>query len=161
MERLQFSTTIHAPRERVWKTLWGKDTYAEWTSPITQNGSIQTDWKKGSSVLFLDKQGYGMVSEIADLKPNEFVSFKHEGMLKDGEAETAVAIAEGWYGARENYSLRSIEDMTEVIIEHDVTEENKARFMELWPKALQRLKEMCEDTAEAAVADNIHARGLS
>lgn len=161
MERLQFSTTIHAPIERVWKTLWGKDTYPQWSSAFTKNGSIQAEWKKGSKTIFFDGNGQGMVAEIVELKAGEFVSFKHEGILKDGESDSSMAVAEGWFGALENYSLRTIEDMTEVIVEHDVTEEHRPRFVELWPKALRRLKEMCEDTPEAAVADNIHARGLS
>ena len=162
MERLQFKTIINAPRERVWETLWGKDTYPEWTAAFTPGGSMQSDWKKGGRVVFLDANGEGMVSEVAELVPFEFVSFKHLGILKDGEAYSDDAKFEGWYGALENYTLRTVEGKTEVIIDQDLVEDSVSHFVDTWSKALQDLKEISETRmGEAAVGENIQARGLN
>jgi uncharacterized protein YndB with AHSA1/START domain len=75
MERQQFKTIIDALREKVWEILWGEETYPQWTSAFAEGSGVQTDWNKGSRVLFVDGNGEGMVSEIAEKIPNEFMSF--------------------------------------------------------------------------------------
>ena len=77
MEKLKFNTTINAPREKVWNALWDEDNYRKWTTVFSEGSTVETDWKKGSKVLFTDGKGSGMVSEIADNIPNEYMSFRH------------------------------------------------------------------------------------
>ena len=84
MERHQFKTTINAPREKVWRTLWNDETYRQWTSAFAKGSRVETDWKTGSKVLFLDGKNRGMVSMIAENTPNEVMSFRHLGILKNG-----------------------------------------------------------------------------
>ena len=66
MERHQFKTTINAPREKVWQTLWNDETYRQWTSAFAKGSRVETDWKTGSKVPFLDGKNRGMVSMIAE-----------------------------------------------------------------------------------------------
>ncbi len=73
MEKQTFSTTINAPKEVVWKTLWDDETYRKWTSVFSATSYAETDWKEGSKVLFLDADGSGMVSRIEANRPNEFI----------------------------------------------------------------------------------------
>ena len=81
---MEFDIDIDAPREKVWNTLWNKETYPEWTAAFAEGSRAETDWQKGSKVMFLDAKNSGMVSVIAENKPNEFMSIKHLGIIKNG-----------------------------------------------------------------------------
>lgn len=144
MERHQFKTTIDAPRERVWETLWGEQTYPQWTSPFSEGSQVKTDWKKGSRVLFLDGNGEGMVSRIIDNVPNEFMAFEHLGFVKDGKEDLQTAKEKGWSGSVENYTLKTVNGKTEVTIDQDIESEHKDMFLDIWPKALEKLKNIAE-----------------
>ncbi len=52
MEKKQFKIKIAAPREKVWKILWGDNTYPAWTSAFAEGSRAETDWEEGSKVLF-------------------------------------------------------------------------------------------------------------
>ncbi len=116
MEKINFSTTINAPKEKVWKVLWDDATYRKWTSVFSASSYAETDWKEGSKVLFLDGQGSGMVSKIEVNKPNEFMSFKHLGIVKDGVEDTDSDAVKGWGGAFENYTLNEVNGVTELLV---------------------------------------------
>jgi uncharacterized protein YndB with AHSA1/START domain len=146
MEKHQFKTTIDAPREHVWNTLWGKTTYPQWTAAFSEGSNVETDWKKGSKILFTDGKGEGMVSIIDDLVPNEFMSFKHLGMLKNGEEDFETARNKGWSGAMENYTLETVNGKTELTIDQDLEAEYSDYFLTAWPKALETLKMITEAT---------------
>ena len=80
MQKKEYKISINAPREKVWKTLWDDATYRKWTAVFSEGSNAQspdTDWKKGSKILFVDAKGEGMVSRIADVRKNEYMSFEH------------------------------------------------------------------------------------
>lgn len=145
MEKLQFSAKIDAPKEKVWKTLWEDDTYRKWTSVFSADSHAQTDWKEGSKVLFLDGKGSGMVSKIETNRPNEFMSFKHLGEVKNGAEDTESDRVKGWAGAMENYTLEEAGGSTELLVEMDIQEEYKEMFMGMFPKALEQVKVLSEN----------------
>ena len=140
MEKQEFKIAIDAPREKVWNTLWNDASYRAWTSAFAEGSYAETDWKKGSKVLFLDGKGQGMVSTIAENKPNEFMSIKHLGEVKNGVEE----LGKDWAGSTENYTLRTINGKTELTVDMDVVDEFKEYFQNTWPKALDKLKELAE-----------------
>ena len=144
MEKQKFKIEIDAPREKVWKTLWGNDSYPAWTSAFSEGSHVETDWKKGSKALFLDGKNEGMVSTIAENKPNEFMSIKHLGMIKNGVEDMTSEKTKEWAGSLENYSLRTVKGKTELTVDMDVTDEYKDYFQKTWPKALDKLKELAE-----------------
>jgi uncharacterized protein YndB with AHSA1/START domain len=144
MEKQQFNISINAPREKVWSLLWSNDTYPEWTSVFSEGSRAETDWKEGSKVLFLGADNQGMVSTIAAKKNNEFMSFKHLGMVKDGVEITDDEKVKSWAGATENYTLKTVNGKTELTVDMDMAEDHKDYFMQTFPKALQKLKEMAE-----------------
>jgi len=141
MERTTFSTSIDAPCDKVWDILWQDETYSQWTAVFAEGSSVETDWQKGSKVLFTDGKGSGMVSFIDDIVPNEFMSFKHMGELKnsvENMAETA------WTGSMENYHLKNMNGKTELTVEIDINDEFKEYFVNTFPKALAKVKELSE-----------------
>lgn len=144
MEKLQFKTTINAPREKVWDILWTDETYRAWTSVFGEGSHAVSDWKKGSKILFLGGEGTGMVSRIDDLVPNEFMSFQHLGEVKDGVEDTTSERVQKWAGGRENYTLKTVDGNTELTVDLDIPEEFKEMFSEMFPKALNKIKELSE-----------------
>ena len=144
MENKQFKIEIAAPREKVWKILWGDKTYFAWTSVFAEGSRAETDWEEGSKVLFLDGKGEGMVSTIAQKISNEFMSFKHLGMVKNGVEDLNSEQVKDWAGALENYRLKTLDGKTELVVDMDMTEEFKDYFINTWPKALDKVKELAE-----------------
>lgn len=142
MEKLTFKTVIDAPREKVWKILWGESTYPKWTAVFSEGSIAKTDWKKGSKVLFLNAANEGMVSTIAGNIPNEYMSFKHLGTVKDGVETTESDETKSWAGAMENYTLMDVNGKTELTVDMDVTDDFKDYFVDTIPKALEEVKNL-------------------
>jgi uncharacterized protein YndB with AHSA1/START domain len=145
MTRLTFSTTINAPKELVWRTMLEDATYRKWTSAFQEGSHAITDWKTGSKALFVGPDGTGMVSRIAEHRPNEFLSIEHVGVVKNGVEDTTSAEVKEWAGALENYTLReSGGGGGKLTIDMDTADSYKQYFEETWPKALAALKELSE-----------------
>ncbi|RZM30045.1 MAG: SRPBCC domain-containing protein [Pedobacter sp.] len=143
MVKQHFSIVINASAEKIWNILLGSETYTKWTEPFAPGSVAVTDWKKGSKALFTDGSGNGMVSEIAESIPHEFLSIHHKGMIKDGVEDIESAQATQWSGY-ENYTLKSSGGKTEWLIDVDAPEEHLDYFTGTWPKAMEIVKELAE-----------------
>ena len=144
MVKQTFKITIAAPAETVWKVLWNSDTYKEWTSVFSEGSTVETYWDIGSKVLFLDGKGMGLVSTIEDNKPNEFMSFKHLGMVVNGVEDYDSEAVKNWSGSLENYTLKSAEGKTDLTVDLDIDEPHKEYFLKVFPAALEKVKELAE-----------------
>jgi uncharacterized protein YndB with AHSA1/START domain len=144
MKKLAFSIQIDAPRERVWDVLWTDETYRAWTSAFHPGSYAKSDWKEGSKILFLGGEGEGMVSKIARLVPNEYMSFQHLGEIKNGVEDYDSPQAKGWAGAFENYTLQEKDGGTQVDVELDADDSFADYFQDSFPKALEKVKELAE-----------------
>ncbi len=144
MKKINFSIQIDAPKTQVWQILWDDATYPKWTSAFAEGSTAETDWQEGSKVLFGDGKGSGMVSKIARLVPNEFMSFEHLGEIKNGVEDFETAEAKGWAGSLENYTLTEKDGGTRLDVELDSQESFEDYFSETFPKALQKVKELAE-----------------
>ena len=155
MEKLNFSVSINAPKEKVWEILWDDAGYRTWTSAFCEGSYAKTDnWKEGTKVLFLDPKGNGMVSTVAVNKPNEFMSFKHLGEVKEGVEDTTSDKVKAWAGATENYTLNEINGNTELLIEmkmDGVSDGFKDYFLKTWPVALEDVKQLSEGTKKIPI----------
>ena len=146
MQKIHISTSINAPKEKVWKVLWDDASYRKWTSIFMEGSYAVTDnWKEGSKVLFLDGKGSGMVSVVAANKPNEYMSFKHLGMMNDGKEDLSSEKVKEWAGALENYTLKEANGKTELSVDMDISDEYKDYFIETFPKALEQVKSLSEN----------------
>jgi uncharacterized protein YndB with AHSA1/START domain len=145
MQKHQFTTTINASKEKVWQVLWNLDSYSAWTSAFSEGSQAETDdWKKGTKVLFTDGKGSGMVAMIEDNVPNEFMSFRHIGELKDGVEDTTSEKVQTWAGSLESYSLKENNGNTDLVVEMDINEEWLDYFVKTWPVALEKIKSLVE-----------------
>jgi uncharacterized protein YndB with AHSA1/START domain len=148
METLYFEIEIKAPVNKVTEIMLGKDTYNKWTFEFNPTSNYRGSWEKGSKILFIgiDKndQEEGMVSRIKEHLPNKFVSIEHLGMLHKGEEITSGPMVEPWRGALENYWFAETKTGTKVSVTTDTNKEYKDYFAEAWPRALKKLKQLCE-----------------
>lgn len=151
MERKEFKILIDAPQQKVWDILWGTTTYPAWTSAFMEGSRVEAVnapegqvWRKGNKVRFLGPGDEGMVSTIAENKPNEYMSIKHLGVVKKGVEDLDSPGAKEWAGATENYTLRPVGGKTELTIDMGITKEYLDYFEKTWPKALEKVRELSE-----------------
>lgn len=146
MQQLNFSVNIDAPPQKVWAILWDDKTYPQWTAEFGGNGQESraiSDWKEGSKVHFL-AGNEGMYSMIDKLSPNEYISFRHIGMVKNGEEQPIDEATKEWSGATENYTLKETDDKTQLSVSVETTDSDLDRMREAFPKAFNKVKELSE-----------------
>lgn len=148
MNRITLSTVIDAPRADVWNAMLGPETYKIWTAPFMEGSYYKGTMEKGNRIHFLSPEGEGMVSEIVELNPHEYISIKHLGVVKDGVEDTESELARSLAPAFENYIFKDAGQGTEVSIECDISAEYEDMMREIWPRALAVLKEYCESQAK-------------
>jgi hypothetical protein len=91
-----------------------------------------------------------MVSEIAEHRVNEFTSIRHLGHVAHGVEDTQSEAIRAWAPAYENCSFLPTAALgTRLVVDQDVTLEFEPYIAQAWPRALQRLKQLCEGGAGA------------
>ncbi|WP_026967981.1 SRPBCC family protein [Algoriphagus terrigena] len=148
-DSMHFEIEIDAPVSKVFDIMLSDETYRDWTEAFHPGSYFQGDWTKGSKILFLgpggpDGKEGGMVSRIADRVTNKYISIEHLGLYADGKEITEGPEVAGFDGATENYSFVDLGGKTLLKIDMESGGEYKEMFEQMWPKALQRLKEICE-----------------
>jgi hypothetical protein len=144
-KRIQFSTIIAAPVSRVFELMIEPQTYRQWTSAFMEGSCFEGSWQQGQRIRFLGPGGDGMVSEIAENRRDEFISIRHLGFVAQGVEDTTSEAARAWAGAYENYTFAATPEGTLLRVDQDVAAEVESDLAEAWPKALARLKALCEE----------------
>ncbi|HLP11179.1 MAG TPA: hypothetical protein VK177_04545 [Flavobacteriales bacterium] len=151
MKKLQFTVNINAPVIKVYDLMLGiqnKSSYEQWTAAFNPTSSYEGNWNKGSKILFVgvDEKGEkgGMVSRIVENMPNQFVSVQHYGLVKGNKEITEGPDVEKWANGFENYTYKENNGTTTVTVDLDTTEDFVGYMNETYPKALDKLKEICE-----------------
>lgn len=144
MKRIHFEIHINALRRNVWNAMLEPDTYNQWTAEFTEGSHYKGSWEQGAHIRFLDPAGNGMVAVIDRNVPFEHISVKHIGMMKNGVEDVDSEEVRRWTPAFENYSFFDSGNGTRLQIEMDVTPEFESYMQTAWPKALARLKSICE-----------------
>lgn len=151
MKKLQFKVNINAPVTRIYDFMLGinnKSTYEQWTSMFNPTSSYEGSWDKGSKILFIgvDEKGEkgGMVSRIAENIPNQFVSIQHYGLLIADKEITEGPEVEKWANGFENYTFEENNGTATVTVDLNIIEDFLAYMNQTYPKALDKLKEICE-----------------
>ena len=149
MEKIHSSININADVEKVWHTMLADPTYRQWTTAFSEGSYYEGDWNEGSEIKFLgaDKDGntMGMYSRIKENDKYVFLSIEHLGIVKNGEIDTTSDEVKKWAPSYENYSFSENDDgTTTVAVDMDIDKEYKTMFEDMWPKALSKLKNLCE-----------------
>lgn len=110
--------------------------------------TYEGQWIKGEKMLFIgtDEKGEkgGMVSRIAEVVPNQLVSIQHYGLVVGGKEVTEGPDVEKWANGFENYTFEESDGSTFVTVTLDTTDEFVEYMNEHYPRALDKLKEICE-----------------
>lgn len=148
MDKLHFEVTINAPKEKVWDTMIGADTYSQWTDVFMPGSNFRGSWEQGSKIMFIapDENGKegGMVARVAVNRPYEFLSLEHYGQVVDGTEDTMSEEVKQWAGAHEDYTFEEVDGSTKVKVDVDTPNEYKEEMQKLWPQALDKLKALAE-----------------
>jgi len=148
METIRFSILINSDKQNVWHTMLDDKTYREWTKEFHVGSFYEGNWEKGSEIRFLaaNEEGKleGMLSKIKENIPYQFISIEHLGMISNGVIDTTSDEVQKWAHCLENYSFFEKGNMTELIVEMEVDPNYKSMFDEMWPRALNTLKKICE-----------------
>ncbi|MCH4822002.1 SRPBCC domain-containing protein [Gramella lutea] len=142
MKKVHYQVEIECPKEKVFSIMLDEAHYRKWTAEFNPTSHYEGTWEEGSKILFLgeteDGEKAGMQSEIAKMDPNTFISIKHLGMLEKGKK---TPFENELY---ENYYFEEQEGTTLLKVEMDTEDDWMDYFGKTWPKALKKLKEICE-----------------
>lgn len=141
MSKLQFDVSINARRDAVYRLMLAQGSYRQWTSVFCAGSFYEGSWDKGTRMLFLDPERNGMYATIAEHRPGEYVSIKHEGCLMGG-VENDMNM--DWSNAYENYTFADNGNGTTVKVDIDVPHAMEQMMLDTWPRALATLKQICE-----------------
>ncbi len=147
-KHLHFETEIAGSIKKVYKTMLEDKTYREWTSVFNGTSHYKGSWQKNSRILFIgtDEKGSegGMVSRIKENIENKFISIEHIGIIKNGREILCGLEVDKWKGSLENYTFITRKGNTVIAVDIDAGADFIKYFEETWPKALLKLKEICE-----------------
>jgi uncharacterized protein YndB with AHSA1/START domain len=150
MANLHYTIDISSPKEKVWQTMLQAATYKEWTGAFHPGSTYEGSWDKGSKIKFVaEDEGKisGMLSQIVENVPYDYLSIEHLGQIIDGQEDTSSEDAKQWIGSHENYQFTEKDGITTIDVEligENINDEIAKMFDGMWPQALQKLKEICE-----------------
>ena len=148
MKKLKFEIEINSKAENIYQTIIDPDNFSTWTAPFSTTSVFEGDWQVGSVMKFisLDEDGnqIGQVARVNKNIENKLIELEHFGWIKDGDVITEGEEVEEFKGAREVYSINTMDDSCVVSIETDVFIAHEDYFVETWPKSLNVLKDLAE-----------------
>lgn len=152
MNKINFEILIIAKPESVWDAVVNEAKYRAWTSVFQEGSYFEGSWNKGDAIRFIalnqEGQKEGMISEIAESNYPEYISIRHLGFISNGVEDTTSEAIRKWAPSYENYTFEKIgENKTLFKLDMDATEEYYDMFMQMWPKALEKLKQVSEENS--------------
>ncbi len=141
MKQMQFTVTIHAPKQKVWNTLWQDETLREWAGIIDPGTHMVGQLTQGAEVQFISGNGYGVTSFVKELALNEYVLLLHQA---DTQESGATEREKEWTGGQESYTLTETDGTTTLTAAFDVPPELEEYFTDTYPKAMECIKQLSE-----------------
>ncbi|PQA93855.1 Activator of Hsp90 ATPase homolog 1-like protein [Chryseobacterium piscicola] len=145
METLSYEIIIDAPKQKIWNTLFGTETYSEWTQFFGPGSQMKTDWKVGGKTYFVNPKGAGMISTIDSIEePNQMI-FKHLGMVdENGVEDTESMEIKQWSGCFEKYILIDYDGKTKLHVEVQTEKDWQEHMENGFTKGLEVVKNLSE-----------------
>lgn len=142
MNEMQFQIVIHAPKEKVWDTLWQDKTFRQWAGIIDPGTYMDGALQEGNEVQFISAEnGYGVTSLVDKLVPNEFLLLKHQADTQESGSQERE---KEWTGGKESYALTERDGTTTLTVAFDIPPQLEEYFAANYPKALERVKILAE-----------------
>jgi len=145
MKKLESKIDITASPKKVWDTMIDPITYREWINVGWPGSYYVGNWKKGENIRFVSESGGGTLANLAECKPYEYILANHIAVINsDGSEDRESAMAKSWIGTTESYSFNEKNGKTELKTEMNLDPQWEKMLGDGWPKALAKLKEICE-----------------
>jgi uncharacterized protein YndB with AHSA1/START domain len=145
IEKLTFIVEINAKAATVWNKLWNSESYKIWTGAFCEGSYYEGELQQGNRVHLLTPSGEGMYSDVFFVKENEKFVFQHNGNIKDFAEQPIDEATSKWTGCFEAYTLTEKDGKTELKVEVDTVNEYIDFMKTTFPKALEKLKILCEE----------------
>jgi uncharacterized protein YndB with AHSA1/START domain len=131
--------TLKASPEKVWNVLMTPDLIRQWAAAFHEGTYVETDWKKGSPVLWKDKDGdVGAHGVVVINNPNMLLKVD---FYDDVNARPPATTGE----YSETYILQPLDGKTELTIYSGLLSvKNTKAHSPLWDKAIALIKEIAE-----------------
>ena len=137
---------MKASKEKVWDVLLQDQFNRLWYAEFSEGTYAETDWQVGSKAVFIDQSGNGLLSKVVINQPHAVLSLEHQGMINNGTEDYESADAQAMKGTHETYRLTEKDGVTQLAIELDMGAEYYDFMAAAWEKALQKIKELAENT---------------
>lgn len=145
MKNLTFSAAIAAPKKKVWDIMLDPETYKVWTNAAWPGSDYIGEWKEGNELRFVSSEGSGTLAKLLICQPHDHMVAEHIAMLLPGGIEDRDSEeAKDWIGSIEEYSFTEKDGITNLLVTMKVYPKWETMFNTDWPKALVKLKEICE-----------------
>ncbi len=141
MNLQHFEIDIHASKERVWDVLWNDKTLKLWAGIVDPGTHMVGELSEGHTVEFISGGGYGVTSLVVKLVPNEYVLMHHSQDTQDGGKNNR---GDQWTGGKESYTVTENDGLTTLLLNLDVPDELDGVMSSVYPKALDKIKELSE-----------------
>ncbi|MBG6184181.1 uncharacterized protein YndB with AHSA1/START domain [Arthrobacter sp. CAN_A214] len=149
MDKLRFFVAIPAPVDVVWETMLGDETYRQWAGVFQEGSHFLGTWDKGATIRILgpgeDGSFEGLVGTVAENRRHEYISIQYYGQVVQGVDDVTSEAARQISGTEENYTFSESDGATTVDVGMDSADEYAAMFIEGWPRALEKMKELSEE----------------
>jgi hypothetical protein len=106
----------------VYQILVAPESYTRWTSAFGEGLYLKGSWQKGQTIRFMTSGGDGVISDIAENRPNEFISLRHFGYIVNGAEDTSSEAIRSWAPAYENYTFTATPPGTKLTVDQDITD---------------------------------------
>ncbi len=145
MKNLEFKISIAGSKQKVWETMLSPATYREWVNAAWPDSFFEGEWKEGNNLRFISADGSGTLATLIEHRPYDYSFAKHIAVLQPGGIEDRDSdVAKGWIGTTESYTFTENDNTTELKVVLTINPEWEKMFSDGWPKALAKLKEICE-----------------
>lgn len=146
MKNIEFKISIVGSKQKVWETMLHSTTYKEWVNAAWPGSFFEGEWKEGNNLRFISDDGSGTLVTLIEHKPYDYSFAKHIAVLQPGGIEDRDSeIAKGWVGTAERYTFTENKDTTVLKVVLTINPDWEKMFSDGWPKALAKLKEICEN----------------
>ena len=139
MKTITFKSEINASVEKVWNTLWDKETYGKWTKHFAPGSYYESDWEVNGNTKFMSPNGNSTLATITKLdKPNEVIFSHISEIVNEKEGE---GYAESTF---EKYQLNELDGITILSVFFDVDDEHEQEMEQGFTKGLEEVKRLAE-----------------
>jgi uncharacterized protein YndB with AHSA1/START domain len=146
MRKLEFKININAPKKEVWNTMIKPASYKEWAGVSWPGSTYEGTWKGGETIKFISPGQGGTAAQLTEFQEYDHLLAKHVAVVNpDGTLDTTSETAKDWIGSTERYTFEEKGNTTLLTVDIETTPDWEEMFNDGWPKALKKLKEMCEN----------------